>query len=210
MKAPDVTSSGVAQARRRRLSGPERRAKLLAAARELIVRQGYLPLSIEALARHAGVSKALVYAYFPGQHDLYNAVVEAELDDLEGRGLAASAAQADLGAAACDAAQAYLDHVGERGTALHIIYRDPYMAGRLVPRGLDLRDRVLGAFARRARTAYGLPVHEAVAAANLVLTVPEETGRLVFQGTLTPERGRLVCRELVLGCLAALAGRAAV
>lgn len=191
---------------RRRLSGAARRAELIDAARALIVEQGHLPLSMEALARAAGVSKALVYAHFPDQDELYQAVVEAELDDLDRRGLAeVSAGAGELEAAACAAADLYLAHVAERGTVLHLIFRDPYMAGRLPARARRMRDAVLGGFARALRRAYGCPAREAVAAVNLALTIPEETGRLVFQGDLDLERGRGLCRELVLGALAALA-----
>lgn len=191
--------------RRARLSGSERRAELLDCARALIVEQGYLPLSMEALAQAAGVSKALVYAHFPDQHALYGAVVEAELDDLDQRGLAeVSVASEDLAVAACAAADLYLAHVAERGTVLHLIFRDPYMAGRLPERARRMRDAVLGGFARAVRRGYGLPAPEAVGAVSLALTIPEEVGRLVFQGALSLERGGALCRELVLGALAAL------
>lgn len=202
MKPPEAADAPS----RRRLSKAERRSDLLDAARALIFEQGYLPLSMEALARAAGVSKALVYAHFPDQAELYEAAVEAELDDLERRGLGAITADAgELEAAACAAADLYLAHVAERGTVLHLIYRDPYMAGRMPARARRTRDAVLGGFARAARRAYGCSPREALGAVNLALTIPEETGRLVFQGDLDAERGRALCRELVLGALTALA-----
>lgn len=191
---------------RRRLDGAARRSELLDAARRLIVEQGYLPLSMEALGRAAGVSKALVYAHFPDQHDLYNAVVEAALDDLDRRGsIARPSPGDDLPSAACAAAETYLAHVSSCGTVLHIVYRDLYMSGRLTARARRERDRVLGGFARAARRTYGCPAREAVAATNLILTLPEEVGRLVFQGDLAAARGAALCRELVLGALTALA-----
>lgn len=188
------------------MSAAERRAALVAAARVVVLAQGYLPASMEALARRAGVSKALIYAHFPRQHDLYAALVEAELDDLEAHGLADAAGRADLADAACAAAEAYRAHVERRGPILHLIYRDPYMRGRLPERAWRLRDRILGGFARRIRRGHGLSAREAVAAVNLILTAPEEAGRLAWQGAVAPEAARVSCRELILGCLASLGG----
>lgn len=185
----------------------DRRSRVVDAAREAVLEQGYLPVSIEAVASRAEVSKALIYARFPTQHDLYVAVVEAELDDLEQGGLAAAAAAPDLATAATAAAEVYREHVARRGPILHLIYRDPYMRGHLTARARRLRDRVLGGFARRIRDEFGLGARQAVAAVNMVLTVPEEAGRLVFQAAVRPEAAQLSCRELTLGCLAALRGR---
>lgn len=201
MKRPEAAGP----AARRRLPAAERRAAILDAARELVFAQGHLPLSVEALARRAGVSKALVYAHFPDPPELYAALMEIELDDLESHGRLDVGQAADPVEAACRAADVYLAHVASRGTVLHLLYRDPYLAARLPVRARRLRDRVLGGYARAVRAAYGRPAREAVAAVNLIVTIPEETGRLVFQRSLALERGRLLCRELVLGSLSALA-----
>ncbi|MFZ5719255.1 MAG: TetR/AcrR family transcriptional regulator [Pseudomonadota bacterium] len=189
-------------------SAVERRAALIDAAREAVLEQGYLPVSMQGVARRAGVSKALVYARFPTQHDLYAAVLDAELDDLAGAGIEAAAAGPDLAAAATAAAEVYREHIARRGPVLHIIYRDPYMRGHLTARALRMRDRLLGHLARRVRRDFGLDARTAIAAVNMALTVPEEAGRLTFQGAVQPEAARLSCRELTLGCLEALAGRA--
>jgi AcrR family transcriptional regulator len=188
------------------LTAEARRSGLIEAARLEILDQGYLPVSMASLARRAGVSKALVYAHFPDPHDLYGAVIEAELDDLAARGLAEAAAVPDLAEAACAAAEVYRDHVGRRGPILHVIYRDPYMRGGLPDRARRLRDRVLGGFARRLRGRFGLDARAAAAATNLILTVPEEAGRLVWQRAVSAEASRASCRELVLGCLESLGG----
>lgn len=182
----------------------ERRAALIEAAREAVLEQGYLPVSMEGVAGRAGISKALIYARFPTQHDLYAAVLEAELDDLACAGVEAAAAGSDLAAAAADAAEIYREHVARRGPVLHIIYRDPYMRAHLPARALRMRDRILGRFARRVRRDFGLDPRRAIAAVNMTVTVPEEAGRLTFQGAVRPEAAQLSCRELTLGCLEAL------
>ena len=58
-----------------RLQVDERRRQLLASATELFAAHGYDELSMAAIAREAGVSKALLYHYFPNKRDLFEAAL---------------------------------------------------------------------------------------------------------------------------------------
>ena len=60
-----------------RLDTDERRTQLLALGLELFDRHSYESLSIEAIASEAGISKGLLYHYFPGKRAFYVAVVES-------------------------------------------------------------------------------------------------------------------------------------
>src|SRR6185436_12276203 len=86
-RAPAPAKAQRARKRHVRLAHGERREQLLDAAALSIVEQGFLPLPLERLARRAKVSKALIYAYFPTQHDLFNALLARELDALFAAGL---------------------------------------------------------------------------------------------------------------------------
>jgi len=66
-----------------RLSSEERREHLLHAGVELVGRHGTADISIEEIARAAGVSKGLLYHYFPSKRDLYVAVIRAAVDQME-------------------------------------------------------------------------------------------------------------------------------
>ncbi|MBP8247021.1 MAG: TetR/AcrR family transcriptional regulator, partial [Phenylobacterium sp.] len=77
-----------------------RRRQIVAAAAALAVEQGFLPLPPERLARAVGVSKALVYGYFPDQHELFNAVLIHEFSALEAAGLEAASQDGPLEATA--------------------------------------------------------------------------------------------------------------
>lgn len=61
-----------------RLPPEQRREQLLDAALELIVQQGYAGVSIEAVARLAGVTRPVVYDHFPNLGRLLHALVERE------------------------------------------------------------------------------------------------------------------------------------
>jgi AcrR family transcriptional regulator len=65
----------------------QRREQLIDAALEVILEQGYSGVSIEAVARKAGVTRPVVYDHFPNLGRLLHALVEREerisLDQLE-------------------------------------------------------------------------------------------------------------------------------
>lgn len=174
------------------------------AAAELVLAQGYLPLPLEKLAARVGVSKGLIYEYFPTQADLFVALVSDELDALAGAGLESVTRGDDLVASAQVGADLYLRHIAERGPVAHFVLRDSYMKGRVMRAEAAIRDRLLRRFARRARRELRLPPAEATAAVLLVLAIPEEMGRLVWQGDMPLERGRELTAQLVASSIAAL------
>jgi AcrR family transcriptional regulator len=67
-----------------RLQVDERRRQLLERATELFAEHGYDELSMSRIAREAGISKALLYHYYPSKRDLFEAALgqaaEAHLD----------------------------------------------------------------------------------------------------------------------------------
>jgi AcrR family transcriptional regulator len=58
-----------------RLKVDERRRQLLERATELFATHGYDELSMAKLARESGISKPLLYHYFPSKRDLFEAVL---------------------------------------------------------------------------------------------------------------------------------------
>ncbi len=53
----------------------EKRGRILGAARELFLRDGFAGTSMDAITSLAGVSKATVYAHFPSKDELFAALV---------------------------------------------------------------------------------------------------------------------------------------
>ena len=199
-----MDSAGAQTKGRARLPPEVRRDQILDAAEALLQAQGGLPLPLDELGRAAGVSKALIYAYFPDQHALANALLRRRLAALEDGGLGDAASDPDLTAAGQACAGIYFSDIALAGPVAHIVLRDPFMAGRVDPQVVRLRDRVSRRLARTARRALRLSAKEAVAALSLMTTIPEEAGRMVQAGDLSPERGRELTARLVAASLQAL------
>jgi AcrR family transcriptional regulator len=194
---------------KRRLASELRRDQLLDVAARLTVEQGFLPLPFEGLAREAAVSKALIYAYFPTQYDLFNALLTRELETLNAKGLDDASRGRTLKDAAVECVMIYFEHVVHWGPLLHVLFSDLYMAGRYDRQALIARDRVVRRVARLARTHLGLPAKEIVAGINMVLAIPEEAGTLAFTGEVEMTLAREMCRTLTLSALKGLKSGAA-
>src|SRR3954447_3606613 len=77
-----------ASAAARRLSPEARHDQLAELAQELIAADGYATFSLDALAERAGVTRNLLYHYFPrGRLDLFLAALERGGEEMTGRWL---------------------------------------------------------------------------------------------------------------------------
>ena len=74
--------AGDGKPRRTRLDLEERRAQLLALGRRAFAERSYDDVSIDDIARAAGISKGLLYHYFPTKRDLYVAGLRVTSDEL--------------------------------------------------------------------------------------------------------------------------------
>jgi AcrR family transcriptional regulator len=68
-----------------RLPVDERRGQLLELTTDLFARHSYAELSMADIAREAGISKALLYHYFPSKHDLFAATLQAAAEEVARR-----------------------------------------------------------------------------------------------------------------------------
>ena len=108
----------------KRLPRDQRRSALLSAARGVLAERGYGDLTMERVARAAGVSKALMYDHFAHRREIYFAVLAEERLTLIGR-LAPAIAHGDSETRVRNGVRAYLELVDEYGDAYGAIFRDP-------------------------------------------------------------------------------------
>jgi AcrR family transcriptional regulator len=193
--------------KRTRLSPEVRRRQIVDAAAAVALEQGFLPLPIDRLAERAGVSKALVYAYFPTQFDLCNAVLERRFTALIDAGIEDASKQTPLEEAAGQVAAIYFDDVARHGALIHVILRDQFMSGHLDRTLAAIRDRIVRNLARAARRTLLMTARETVAATNMIITIPEQAGRLAHRREMDHESARALCAQLIKSSIGALAPR---
>jgi AcrR family transcriptional regulator len=109
---------------RRRLSGAERRERILAAAVETFARSGYHGASLDDIAKASGTSKALIYEHFDSKHALHEALLDEHAGELLRR-FAVNAARGATGEQRLrGGVDAFFAWVQERPVAWRALFRD--------------------------------------------------------------------------------------
>ncbi|MER5217303.1 TetR/AcrR family transcriptional regulator [Streptomyces sp. NPDC002838] len=114
---------------RRRLGVEERRQQLIGVALDLFSRRSPDEVSIDEIASAAGISRPLVYHYFPGKLSLYEAALKRAAEDLAGR--FAEPHEGPLGARLRRVMHRFFDFVDEHGPGFSALMR----GGPAVPAG---------------------------------------------------------------------------
>ena len=183
---------------RSRKTPAERRTAIREAAKHVLLRQGYLPVPIEQMSQEAGISKALVYNYFPDPTDIYNELLLGAAQDLEAKLQPVRKADGDQDIRyAVASALAYFDHITHHANILQMLLVDPYLREKLDQQSVSLRNRWWRHYIRRLRQYTGLGAREAQAAFTILLAIPEELGRRALNRNMQTERARLLCGTLI-------------
>ena len=161
---PSRCAAGAARedAPRERLGVEERRRRLVALGMELFSERTYDDVSIDELAQAAGISKGLLYHYFPTKRDFYVATVREAAQQLLER--TATPETMDPIERLRSGLDAYLDYVAKHGKPYQALLRSGVGADAEVARIVDGTRQAFG-----ARLLEGAPVTERGPLVQLVL-----------------------------------------
>lgn len=193
--------------RRSRLAPEARAAQILDAAARLLLEEGFTEVSMERLGREAGVSKALVYNYFPNRNELLRALLLREMGLMrESQTVAVNAAESfeDL---VRRTTRLYIENMKSRGALLRKLWAEPVVAGALADEHLRGRDEAMRYFARRVSREYGLPRDVALPAVDMQMAMTEAAAQHLAQSHDDVDFATEICVTLLLGGLDALARR---
>ncbi|MEY9990829.1 AcrR family transcriptional regulator [Streptomyces sp. V4I8] len=106
---------------RRRMGVEERRQQLIGVALELFSQRSPDDVSIDEIASAAGISRPLVYHYFPGKLSLYEAALKRASDELAGRFIEPH--EGPLGARLLRVMRRFFDFVDDHGPGFSALMR---------------------------------------------------------------------------------------
>jgi AcrR family transcriptional regulator len=164
--------------------------------------RAYDDISIDEVAEAAGVSKGLLYHYFPGKREFYVEVIREA--SLQLRRLTEPDPQLAPAARLRAAVDAHLDFVGKHGPVYAAIYSSGAIAPEVGAILEEHREVVMQYFLRDLRIARPRRVLRAALRAWIAMM---EGASLDYAAH--PEVGRDALRELVIAGYAAMLARAA-
>jgi AcrR family transcriptional regulator len=206
--SPESTPESRRRRYARRLTPDKRREQLLDAALGLIAQRGYEGVSVEAVARAAGVTRPVVYDHFPNLGELLHALIAreesyalAQLAQIAPTGPSDDAVPAELFAAGV---RQFLDSVASRPHSWRIILLPPEGTPAIVRQYVEEgRARLLAQVEefvrwaiRRSGTSAEIDVE---ICARATLRLSEEAGRMVLTdpARFSPERYERFARTIM-------------
>lgn len=194
------------EAQTQRLAPSERRALLVAAAEEIFATRGYTQAGLAEVAAQAGVSKTLLYHYFPeGRPELYREVMERLVGEVVEAVRAATAAPTSPAHRVDGLVAALVTWFADHPTAYRLLVTEPWGSGdaSVVGQAVAIRARLareVNTLLARAGGALPVTVAGGAAALGAVLHVCE----LHLAGQVTAEQATDVAQRFVRGGLETL------
>lgn len=190
--------------RRQRLAPEIRAGQILDCAARLILENGFTEISMERVGRDAGVSKALIYNYFPNLTDLLRALLAREIIALQQRGLEEVKAAGNFQDLIRRTTRMYIQHVAERGPLLQRLWKESAVARSVADADKQGREEAVNYFVKRVRKEYNLPLDIAITAVDMQMAMTETAAQHLFNTHNDVDLATDICVHLLLGGLDSL------
>jgi TetR/AcrR family transcriptional regulator, fatty acid biosynthesis regulator len=199
------SSKSVAPPKRQRMAPEVRAGLILDCAARLILDSGLTEISMERIGRDAGVSKALIYNYFPNLNDLLRALLEREIQALQERSLSEVKAAEGFEDLIRRTTRMYIQHIAERGPLLQRLWQESAIARAFADVDKRGHDEAVDYFVKRVRKEYGLPTDVATAAVDMQMAMTEAAAQHLSLMNNDTDLATETCVNLLLGGLDRLA-----
>jgi TetR/AcrR family transcriptional regulator, fatty acid biosynthesis regulator len=160
---------------RKRLAPEERRALILDHTAQIVVRDGVAQLSIEGIGREAGISKSLVYAYFPNLTELLRELYQREMRRLRRLQTEAAEKADTFEGLVRSVTHVYLGYIAERGLIIERLQHEPSVSEMQDPTDFA-RDRAVDYLTDIVIAHFDLPRDIARAATDISFGLPASAG----------------------------------
>jgi TetR/AcrR family transcriptional regulator, fatty acid biosynthesis regulator len=185
---------------RRRFSPEKRRELILDQTAEIVAREGVATLSIEQIGREAGISKSLVYAYFPNLTELLRELYQREMKHLRRLQAAAAAGADTFEGLVRSVTHEYLKYYDERGLIIERLQNEPSVSAMHDPTDYG-RDAAVDYLTDIVMTHFDLPREIARAATDISFGLPASAGSYLRRHDLPLETVEDLTVTMIIGTI---------
>jgi AcrR family transcriptional regulator len=193
-----ATPARAKRAKRVRLAPEQRRSLILDHAADIVARDGVSALSMDSIGREAGISKALVYNYFPNTTELLRQLLQREWRRLRRLQVEAAREADTFEALVRSVTHVYLKYIDERGLLIERLQAEPAVSAIHDPTEFS-RDSAVGYLADIVAGHFGLPADIAKAATDISFGLPAAAGVYLLQRKMSREALEDLTVTMILG-----------
>lgn len=168
---------------RRRLSPEARKALILDHTADFVAREGVAQLSVERIGKEAGISKSLVYAYFPNLTELLRALYQREMKQFRRLQADAAASATTFEELVRSITHVYLTYMHERGLLIERLHAEPSVSEAHDPTEFS-RDRAVDYLTDLVVKHFDLPPDIARAATDISFGLPASAGAYLLRSKI--------------------------
>jgi TetR/AcrR family transcriptional regulator, fatty acid biosynthesis regulator len=183
---------------RKRLAPEARRALILDHTAELVAREGVALLSIEQIGKEAGISKSLVYAYFPNLTALLRELYQREMRRLRRRQAEAAESADTFEGLVRSVTHAYLSYIDERGLIIERLQSEPSVSEMHDPTEFS-RDAAVDYLTDIVVRHFDLPPEIARAATDISFGLPASAGSYLHRHDLDLQTLEDITVSMIVG-----------
>lgn len=194
---------------RSRLPLAERRAQLLDISARIVEQEGVDEVSLNRLAREAGISEAQAHNCFARRIDVLAELARREIREFERSRQAVVLRGQDRMTQIVLSTVNYLSEAGRRGALLQSILLETEVREILRREREATRATVADPIVSSMSATYRMSKEEAFGSNWLVTAICLRTGGLISNGHLSTEAGIRLCLPMVMGCVRSNAQHAA-
>lgn len=188
---------------RTRLSPEVRKNMILDHAADIVAAEGVSSLSMDRLGKVAGISKSLVYAYFPSMKDLLKTLLRREYKRLRDIQNEEGSKAETFEQLVRRVTRAYLTYMDERGLILDRLAAEPSLEDKGDPTEYSRESAVHG-LARVVHENFGIDMSIAVPAVDISFGMPAAAGHYLTRHDVSRQTVEDITVVMILGTFESL------
>jgi TetR/AcrR family transcriptional regulator, fatty acid biosynthesis regulator len=188
---------------RTRLAPEARIATILDHTATIVASEGVAAVTMEKVGNAAGISKSLVYSYFPSITDLLKKLLNRELKALRRRQMKASDGAETFEQLVRAVTREYLHHIEERGILIYRLQSEPSVSkgGGVTDYTRDVAVQHLAEIVHRV---FEIPMSIAVPATDISFGLPDAAGIYLDRKKADRQVVEDITVAMIIGCVKAL------
>lgn len=188
---------------RTRLSPEARKDMILDHAAKFIATEGVSALSMERLGKEAGISKSLVYAYYPSMTDLLQTLLKREYAILRKQQLVAADSAETFEQLVRRITRAYLAYIEDRGLLLERLMAEPSVASLGDPTMFQ-RTAAVNYIAKIVADTFDIDIDIAVPVVDISFGMPVAAGNYLIHNQANRQTIEDVTVAMIVGSVEAI------